>query len=503
MAAGLSKETAWTSDSVVVNRIAYPRLIADDETVEIIEVNWAEITRPQRNWLGVLLYIIRLANAMLSVAQGPPDRRTRALGLHYWLVECISLWMILALLHLLALASLANYPIAAATAIPISCLLLAFLSRNIAWRFSISGTAWAFLMCIVSAGQLSPERLSHLTEGLAIVYGWSHFVTAGLLGAAAISFMPDLLRSTWRRPLTRLMLAVLPYLMLSVAGAIILAIGIRIIAALGNGDSSWNHAFQDGIPYDLFAVEIAMALAISGLVCTSFGAGLHYAFVQSGEAARRWIPLLIAVTFLGLGAVLIVMIVSTIEPALLRSPVDGAKKLAFGTASPSVAQVYGLSAGTRIVFLAPLAFSPLVLALKVMADVILYVAPNERRRVRDNLHARVRSILTNRLTSTGQRRLLLVAHSQGSVAAVESVPDDSRIELLTCGSPIGTLYEDFLMYSVDQPARSGAWINLFRIGDYIGGPIKGVANQPLGSGGHTDYWSDPVVHEVCQSWLRD
>jgi hypothetical protein len=38
-----------------------------------------------------------------------------------------------------------------------------------------------------------------------------------------------------------------------------------------------------------------------------------------------------------------------------------------------------------------------------------------------------------------------------------------------------------------------AWLNLFRDGDYIGGPVDGARNSTAGVGGHTGYFSDPRI----------
>lgn len=81
-------------------------------------------------------------------------------------------------------------------------------------------------------------------------------------------------------------------------------------------------------------------------------------------------------------------------------------------------------------------------------------------------------------------------HSQGSVMAVATVlqldePDRSGVVLLTHGCPVGRLYRRFfpdyfgggVITAVGRHISEGAstgsirWLNLYRLTDYIGGPV--------------------------------
>jgi len=49
--------------------------------------------------------------------------------------------------------------------------------------------------------------------------------------------------------------------------------------------------------------------------------------------------------------------------------------------------------------------------------------------------------------------------------------------------------------------RTGRWINLYRIDDYVGHWLDtprsaAVENRPLKPGGHLDYWKEPEVAEA-------
>ncbi|MFD0328091.1 hypothetical protein ACFQZC_07325 [Streptacidiphilus monticola] len=105
------------------------------------------------------------------------------------------------------------------------------------------------------------------------------------------------------------------------------------------------------------------------------------------------------------------------------------------------------------------------------------------------------------------RRLVLSAHSQGTVLAAAAVwqldPETrQRTALLTYGSPLRRLYgrffpayfgpEDLLRLRKDAPH----WHNLFRVTDPIGGPVR----VPATGAKHAPDWpalTDPLV------WGRD
>ena len=150
------------------------------------------------------------------------------------------------------------------------------------------------------------------------------------------------------------------------------------------------------------------------------------------------------------------------------------------------------------------------------------------------------------LTARRSDRLLLSAHSQGSVialAAVLQLPEDTarRTCLLTYGSPLTRLYAAFFPGYVNSDAYEAAaarlgcatdspaqwpWRNLYRLTDPIGswvlapsgtdpGPdvfdhelVDPVFERPAGdrvwppARGHSDYWADPRFEDLTAQVLR-
>lgn len=188
-----------------------------------------------------------------------------------------------------------------------------------------------------------------------------------------------------------------------------------------------------------------------------------------------------------------------------------------------------------------------VLALLADIEIYLRVAPVDRT-PRARLLDRITSLITH-LENAGYKRIVIVAHSQGTVVAADalrlrarhaaqradrgdSAAAGPRVSLVTMGSPLQNLYAMAFPYlyswvqdsheDVDDGTvnarRAGVaqWINLYRSGDYIGRHLwftgtdeERYADQSatvaarsasgesfdtcIGYGGHTGYWSNRAV----------
>lgn len=189
-------------------------------------------------------------------------------------------------------------------------------------------------------------------------------------------------------------------------------------------------------------------------------------------------------------------------------------------------------------------------ALALAADIEIYlrVAPFDRT-PRARLLDRMLSLFSH-LESSGYSRIVVVAHSQGTVIAADALrlrnrlraqgeaPSPAvaarqpRISLITMGSPLQNLYATAFPYLYSwvqdsdadsddgkvNAAQAGVdqWINLYKSGDYIGrylwfsgtdderfadnsaviGQLSGDGKSfdtCIGYGGHTGYWSHPAV----------
>jgi hypothetical protein len=92
---------------------------------------------------------------------------------------------------------------------------------------------------------------------------------------------------------------------------------------------------------------------------------------------------------------------------------------------------------------------------------------------------------------------MLMAHSQGTVISSQLLRENrfQQITLITMGSPLTSLYVRFLEIKCPAfpPTPQMRWLNLWRDGDYIAGPIDVAEDSNIGPGDHIFYWRDQEV----------
>ena len=157
---------------------------------------------------------------------------------------------------------------------------------------------------------------------------------------------------------------------------------------------------------------------------------------------------------------------------------------------------------------------------------------------RDRIHGRLKRILNFYRDQLGENRpnLVLVAHSQGTMIAIEVLNDPDlawirnqfrKVTLVTMGSPMKNLYQHYFRHlypPLNQPfwsqlrQRVDRWINIYRVDDYVGreidfpgphdvavyergnvGTPTEYCNHAVGPRGHQGYWFDREVLQI----LRD
>lgn len=116
--------------------------------------------------------------------------------------------------------------------------------------------------------------------------------------------------------------------------------------------------------------------------------------------------------------------------------------------------------------------------------------------------------------------VVLVGHSQGSVLAAwtvagppegaEDPPTPETVYLVTCGSPLRSLYGTFFTSTFSRAFFQGVsthaagWLNVWRDTDPIATAIPGASNEKVADTervhGHSDYWVEPVQIEHIASW---
>jgi hypothetical protein len=156
--------------------------------------------------------------------------------------------------------------------------------------------------------------------------------------------------------------------------------------------------------------------------------------------------------------------------------------------------------------------------LKVISDIVRYLGDPEYR-------ARIHAGLLVELERLGRRPVVIVAHSLGSVIAVDSLlahPDAwSRfpaLRLLTCGSPLKRLFHRFfpatyptpeaMLCMLRQNYTDVVWANAYRPLDYVGGHLGRLSEitemrLPQRYRFHIAYWTDRYLADLVNMLVNE
>lgn len=224
----------------------------------------------------------------------------------------------------------------------------------------------------------------------------------------------------------------------------------------------------------------------------------------AGAFARFWASVMLAV--------MPVVLTSTLLWLLARAVQQGGVR-----ASTDASEIF-LQSTKYALLLAPLATKPFARFLDALGDVFFYLVRQRNLHTRKDTLPRLWKAL--RLLDDGVDgcHVVVFAHSQGTIIAAGMFSRMARVllrsrmqlTLVTVGSPVTTLYRNFLGAQIGvefaalckvQPERF-RWFNLYRPADYIGGEVEldGVVNRDLLTpGDHVGYWCD---RELLK-WLKD
>ena len=166
----------------------------------------------------------------------------------------------------------------------------------------------------------------------------------------------------------------------------------------------------------------------------------------------------------------------------------------------------------------------IAVGLALAKDVITYFkcdvkgqAPDERVfPLRARMHHRFHQVLEVMLKSERPDDVIILAHSQGTVLAIQALRGEECSQLLeeagigkpvlvTMGSPFSHIYHHYFGSKFSIPhelrAKLSQWINIYRIDDFVGtviGEPQGdwPDNRHVAACGHTGYWADEHVHAI-------
>jgi len=150
--------------------------------------------------------------------------------------------------------------------------------------------------------------------------------------------------------------------------------------------------------------------------------------------------------------------------------------------------------------------------------------------VQQRLEARFRAVLDHVLETENVKRLTVVAHSQGTMIAIDVLwlgwaanrLKGIDVDLVTMGSPFTHLYQYYFpdrypalfKGSTLSPAWGShlrttvkRWMNIYRVDDFVGTNVDGDSagdfpqNICIAAGGHTGYWSQPAALQAMSDLL--
>jgi hypothetical protein len=496
----LTKNTFYTRSDVVSQGTKFAAQTCEDaSSPDLFEVNWSDIKRPPRSIMGVAEWIVSLSFAFSHANLSWTGIRLLTGRVHPIMFEAIFLWVIYPVLLGLMHANLSSYALVVADSAVIG---IAVLTLRVTWKTTIvarTGGIIAVIGLALLAIILSiwPAKQELVNTVAVRTYGWAQIVAVVLLALVAIEVT---IRGVFRQitpsgALARLAFAYLPIAMLSALGSLLWGITLNIVVRLRNPselDPKWQALFVSNLGYDLKRVEWAMAGATALMGLYAVFVTLLYIFAKAenqGRVAHKaiFVALILTPLLLGVPGTLIV----------LTSPLSGR----FLASAPwqDILAVYKLSALRLLPWLA-VAVTRVAVFLDVLADVAFYITdPTVSFSSVKLCNGRLALILE--YVTSRYEWVRIVAHSQGTVIAQQVLlehSDDRPIALTTMGSPLATLYEKYLGWKIKSLPT---WENLFRWGDYIGGPV-GLPNvdRSIGPGGHTGYWKDLGISEYI--WKR-
>lgn len=324
-----------------------------------------------------------------------------------------------------------------------------------------------------------------------------------------------------------LALICLPYIAINSIMSVFSLLVMGMLSRFGGGYKTWEAAAFPSFDLRLFEYGATVAFSLIGLLglllpisysiarsCVSRHKREAYNkqpadFAQDGFAAFLHVMPLI---LLGLGCFCVVVALTSTKP-IERDLID----------------IYKTSI-LRILPFGAWFVGPMSKVVDVVGDVLFYLLPvsrpisvgqNKPTQLQDTIPASysagskgwsdhpsaTRHLCLRRLNAAYEYALarygqvVVLAHSQGSKIALDLRSTLSKpFPLLTCGSPISSLYARFLGEGLIAPNMASGWVNAYRSHDIIGGKIPSASsNHKVGPPhGHTNYWTDPMLYQLLE-----
>ena len=536
------------------------RITLDSGHVDLYEMNWSHtIAQPREGFWACLLHLFYLIFAMLHIADsgwhnGPSDEANtpaKTVGapsvfgrIFRWILLTVTIWAPIAAASVIIAQLLKGHYVPAVFVLGSLAIAVGLMSWRLSKidRLAIAGLIWCLVFLVVGmlivGTDLDRKDVRDLIGG-AVMFGVFGPLIVGIAGVIqsfqrAFTHAPAAYRR--RQALLGASLFVLPYLLIGLTwGPIVFALQflvVDLLAYLPNLESLPTHALYSevvrGLPYNVVFMELvnacALLLTLMFLVIgvLAWSAGINLGFVKEGRwgenfrtGASIWLAML-----LGCGAVVL--------PALaLQEFLLQYQDLHLGSLALVSKMVASLSIGNsaepagqlapndlEIYRLTMWRFLPALVLLSkwlrpgliVACQIVFYLCPRwSAICTREVLEDRFNQVVDLAAQRSGEAPIVL-AYSQGSKISADAIASQkTKIKkLVTIGSPIGVLHENFL--SLQPVPIAGSWHNLYRDSDFIGGSIAtaNARNTRIDQNferSHFDYYQEEAV--LKELGLRD
>jgi hypothetical protein len=506
-------ETLW------VNGRDYASAASDNPGApDLIEVNWADVQRSGAGWSATLKNLGRVIFASMHLAEGMGTSRLqkRCLTVFRSLTEIFTVWMVPHIVFVMALASFE----------PDRRWIPAFFGCGIILWAAVKTWSWSWSLRVgggLAVGTYLATALFFVfwgrCEDVEAFTGWVSNNYANkqlilplffwLLMALTLGW-PGRNGLSAQQRLIQLILFYGMVLAISVVGAVLWFVVSAQVPEPGY--ERWNSLHSqilDEKHYNMWKAEVthlsllvmlaSLALAVAAL----YGVRRWRRTAGSGVGCRNGV-LVIAAAIPILAAVL--------AWAVYKDVLLGAE-----LENRDTYDIYRVSALRLIPFL-PWILTPLRIIVDILGDVsFITLSDQHALSVRSEVCGRLENLLS--WCRRDRRPVVVLSHSLGTVVAASSLSRGvaPEVSLVTTGSPLTSLHERFLDWSLrEQEGFRGypeRWTNLWREADYVGGEVQiedaSVANEnispdgPEGSYGHLGYWDDAAVLSCVDRMLSE
>ena len=471
----------------------------------ILEVNWADLQRPRSSVLGIARHLWLLVCGMVLVLESQmseawPRRFVAAYAYLLTVVTPGSVFLALGVFLSLVSDRTAGRVLGLVACLSLAAVWALWTSRYSPWRYSPWVWCSAMALALFPAfGAVAPADRAAWIATVSFVYSSAQIVTYLFVLAACGAVLLRGERASWTTRLTWLAHVYVPYLVVN--GFMILLACAALFAATQYG--ARYRALMDlvAVPFDLASVERIATIVIGGIGVTTLIAAAVYLLLPArntegssdapdnprGRIAQESLRFLLTAVPIALALVAAVYVHSFWTYLVTGDRYYG-----------DIFKVYQESLLRVLPFL-PWLVGPLAIVLGIVGDVVFYLLPPHRSAagIGDVCRLRFTAVLDYSLRLGDP--VAVLAHSQGSRIATDVLArSQSAVSLITLGSPIGALYSRFLGHEPPSQPSGTLWLNSFREGDYIGGPISTAHNSLFGVGGHTGYWADPKIGSLVE-----